>query len=78
MSREPPASAPVVKRLNQWDWQGRIVPGAKMCEQPLGKGHSRTGQQCGNYARYEVDGTAMCNRHAKVHVFNALDPGYVP
>jgi hypothetical protein len=65
---------PIVKRLTQWDWQGHALPDARRCEQPTKLAHPRTGTACGNVAKYEIDGTAMCMRHAKAHVLHALDP----
>lgn len=73
MSAALKKTVPAVKRLNQWDWQGRVMPDAKVCAQRTEQGKPSNHGDCGNVAKYEIDGTPMCRRHASSYVLRALD-----
>jgi len=57
---------PKVKRLHQYDWQGRQIPDAKICA-IVGKERQK---QCAHVAKFEVDGIPMCMVHAKARVLD--------
>lgn len=67
---QPP---PIVKRIHQWDWQGKLATDDPvMCSAPTAEGRPMNGGRCTWIAKYRVDGEPMCAKHAKVVVFDKV------
>lgn len=67
-------STPVVQRIEQWDWQGKLAADPVMCASDTEQGKPMNGGSCKHVARYYVDGAAMCVVHTKCELLRRFDP----